>query len=167
MFSKALLHPSQADVTAMIARKNLMNKKQNANAVTLEKARLHQARMLALGRNEHAEVAQIDKQLAALTGESTLPRPPTRADELAKLNERNRRANIEAARKIEMIEAERKRKERKLAAAANGAATPPPDRLKLLKNADLSRFVLPSLFFLSLRHDKSMLIKSLAMLVRS
>lgn len=119
-----------------------MNRKQNANAITVEKARLNQARMLAMGRNDHAEVAQIDKQLTALTGDPAPARPPTRADDLARLNERNRKANIEAARKAEMLEAERKRRERKLAAAANGTATPPLDRVKMLKNAELSRFVL-------------------------
>lgn len=122
----------------MIARRTQMNKKHNATAVTLEKARLNQARILALGRKDHAEVAQIDIQLAALAPEST-PVRSSRADDLAKLNERNRKANQEAARKIEMLEAERKRRERKLAALANGTATPPLDRVKMLKNE--SRFV--------------------------
>jgi RNA polymerase-associated protein RTF1 len=132
---------TQADITAMLARRNQMGKKQNAMAVTMEKSRLNQARTLALRRNDLVEVAQIDAQLAALTGDSTPARSKSnQLDELAKLNERNRKANMEAARKAEMLEAERKRSNRKLAMQANGTATPPSDRLKLLKNPD-SRFV--------------------------
>ncbi|KIP10772.1 hypothetical protein PHLGIDRAFT_100587 [Phlebiopsis gigantea 11061_1 CR5-6] len=132
---------TEADVTAMIARRAQMNKTQSTNVTTLEKSRLLQARKLALGRNDHVEAAQIDKQLAALASESQPSRmAPSRTDELAKLNERNRRANIEAARKAEMLEHERKRRERKLAAvAASRTATPPVDRLAALKNGDVSR----------------------------
>lgn len=127
----------------MIARRAQMNKTQSANATTLEKSRLLQARKLAIGRNDLVELAQIDKQLATLASESQPTRiAPSRTDELAKLNERNRRANIEAARKAEMLEHERKRRERKL--AASRTATPPVDRLTALKNGDVSRFVLLS-----------------------
>ena len=117
-----------------------MNKKQNAAQITLEKSRLNQARALALGRNDRAEVAEIDAQLALLNGEAPARPRSSQVDELAKLNERNRKANIEAARKAEMLETERKRRERKLA-HASGTAT--PDRIRMLRNGD-SRFVLLS-----------------------
>lgn len=112
-----------------------MNKKPSAAHITLEKSRLNQARTLALRRNDLVEVAQIDTQLTALTGDLIPARPrSSQADDLARLNERNRKANMEAARKAEMLEAERKR--RKLQAHANGTATPTSDRMKLLRNGD-------------------------------
>src|ERR1700759_3729444 len=56
-------------------------------------------------------------------------------DKLAKVNERNRKANLEAVRRAELAEAERKRKERKLAAMHGGELRPstphdPSARLK-------------------------------------
>lgn len=97
---------------------------------TLERSRLNAQRALALRRNDLQEVEQIDSQLATLA--------PTRsrqseeaADLLAKVNERNRKANMEAVRKAELAESERKRRERKLAAA--GTPVPvldPSARLK-------------------------------------
>ena len=57
-------------------------------------------------------------------------------DKLAKVNERNRRANMEAIRKTEAAEAERRRKERekRLAASQSGSAAASPavvDRVKM------------------------------------
>ncbi|EKM57104.1 uncharacterized protein PHACADRAFT_254665 [Phanerochaete carnosa HHB-10118-sp] len=124
---------TEADISVMITRKTQMNKKQNAAQITLEKSRLNQARTLALRRNDLVEVADIDAKLIALTGETTARPRSSQADELARLNERNRKANIEAARKADMLESERKRRERKLA-HAHGAAT--PDRVRMLKNGD-------------------------------
>lgn len=91
--------------------------KSQANRVTLEKARLLQARMLALRRNDKTEVAMLDAQLAELAVESSPTKPEPTEDTsalLAKVNERNRRANQEAIRRAELQEAERKRRERRL-----------------------------------------------------
>lgn len=125
----------------MIARKNQISKKQSSVAISIEKQRLNQARNLAMRRNDLVEVAQIDAQLTAMGGSDTGAREASsKLDELARLNERNRRANLEAARKAGQLEAERKRRdrERKLAALASGTAT--PDRIKALKDGE-SRFV--------------------------
>ena len=102
-----------------------------------------QARQLALKRNDTAEVEQIDAKLAELLASAEANSPSRRtkeenaSDVLARVNERNRKANLEAIRKAEQLEAERRR-QRKLA-SANGTATPPADRLR--PKAIDSRFV--------------------------
>ncbi|KAH7915879.1 hypothetical protein BJ138DRAFT_823015 [Hygrophoropsis aurantiaca] len=134
---------TESDITAMLARKNqLSNGGQSAAALTLERSRLMQAKTLAARRQDYAEVAEIDAKLAEL------PVPTTNAsteenisDRLAKVNERNRKANLEAVRKAEVLEAERKRRDRKLAAAgASGVATPtdPSARLKVLPRTTIN-----------------------------
>lgn len=114
----------------MLARKSQLQSGKSSGMTTLERSRLNAQRALALRRNDLQEVEQIDSQLATLA--------PTRsrqseeaADLLAKVNERNRKANMEAVRKAELAESERKRRERKLAAA--GTPVPvldPSARLK-------------------------------------
>ncbi len=88
--------------------------KSQANRVTLERARLMQARMLAVRRNDKQEVAMLDAQLAELAVESPPAKPEPTEDTsalLAKVNERNRKANQEAIRRAELQESERKRRE--------------------------------------------------------
>jgi hypothetical protein len=60
---------------------------------------------------------------------------------MAKVNERNRRANLEATRKAEQMEAERRKRERKLAAAARASNSPAPSALAALK-IGVSRYVM-------------------------
>ena len=111
-------------------------------AITLEKSRLHQARTLAYRRKDHKEVAELDKKIALLTGRTSQthsPAPPERETAA----QREQRTKIENLRKAEQVELERRRKERKerlLAAEAEGTATPPLDRLKGSSVA-ASRFV--------------------------
>lgn len=112
-----------------------------------------QARTLAIRRQDAAEVEVIDAQLLELAAreEPGHARQEATTDMLAKVNERNRKANLEAVRKSELIEVERKRRERKLAAAhgGSGATTPsdPSARLKTLPRLfESSRFVFSSLF---------------------
>lgn len=101
-------------------------------------------------RQDYAEVADIDAKLKRLPVVQT-PREDeseSLSDKLAKVNERNRRANVEAVRKAELLEAERKRRERKLASAGgSGIATPvdPSARLKTRPRMfnDTSRCVTP------------------------
>ncbi|KNZ72520.1 RNA polymerase-associated protein [Termitomyces sp. J132] len=120
---------TESDINAMLARKNQLNKKTTAISATMEKSRLMQARTLAQRRNDYNEVAEIDAKLAELT--PSQPQKDESVDLLAKVNERNRKANMEAVRKAELAEVERKRRERKL--AASGTATPvdPSARLKI------------------------------------
>jgi RNA polymerase-associated protein RTF1 len=114
-----LNYESQNDIAAMLRRKSQLQGdagKSQANRVTLERARLKQARMLALRRNDKAEVAMLDAQLEELAVESSPTKPEPTEDAsalLAKVNERNRKANLDAIRRAELQEAERKRRERR------------------------------------------------------
>lgn len=115
----------------------------------MERSRLNAARTLALRRNDFDEVAEIDAQLAALVTPIKSRQSEEAADLLAKVNERNRKANMEAVRKAELAEAERKRRERKLAATGTPVQVHDPSaRLKtvprLFNSATptTSRFVL-------------------------
>lgn len=117
----------------MLARKSQLNNNKPAGLTTMEKSRLNQARTLAQRRHDFAEVEEIDAKLAALaavTQERHDPRED-RVDLLAKVNERNRKANMEAVRKAELLEAERKRRERKLGAAGTLTPVDPSARLKI------------------------------------
>jgi len=128
---------TEDDINAMLARKNQINStKHSAAWLTMEKSRLNQARTLALRRQDYHESKTIDLQLAELTASNpvTQPREDDRADILAKVNERNRKANSEAVRKAEQMDAERKRRDRKLAAAARASASPAPSTLLAVKN---------------------------------
>ncbi|EGO26839.1 hypothetical protein SERLADRAFT_464355 [Serpula lacrymans var. lacrymans S7.9] len=128
---------TESDINAMLARKSqLQANKHSAGWITMERSRLTQARTLALRRQDYSEVADIDAKLAELPlPVNVREEEGTLNDRLAKVNERNRKANLEAIRKAELQEAERKRRERKLAAAgASGTATPtdPSARLKTI-----------------------------------
>ncbi|KAN0107257.1 hypothetical protein V8E52_010309 [Russula decolorans] len=111
---------TENDIATMLRRKSQLQGdagKSQANRVTLEKARLVQARTLALRRNDRKEAAMFHAQLAELAVESSPATPEPTEDAsalLAKVNERNRKANQEAIRRAELQEAERKRRERRL-----------------------------------------------------
>lgn len=133
----------------MVARKNQFNQQQSTAAITMERSRLMQAKTLAVRRQDYAEVADIEAKLKELPVVQTTreEEEESLADKLARVNERNRKANLEGVRKAELLEAERKRRERKLAhAAGSGVATPsdPSARLKTIPRTfnDTSRFVL-------------------------
>ncbi|KZT08127.1 plus-3-domain-containing protein [Laetiporus sulphureus 93-53] len=132
---------TESDITAMLARKQAdVNKKHSAAWVAMERSRLSQARTLAARRQDWVEVAEIDTQIAELAASAPTregSREDSREDILAKVNERNRKANLEAVRKAEMQETERKRRERKLLAAAGGTPRPstPADPTARLKFA--------------------------------
>jgi RNA polymerase-associated protein RTF1 len=118
----------------MLARKQMMSNKQSAVSVRMEKSRLTQARTLALRRQDLVEVRSIDAQLTELnTANPDMERGDTAADVMAMVNERNRKANLEATRKAEQIEAERRKRERKLAAVARASNSPAPSALVALK----------------------------------
>ena len=120
----------------MLARKSQLQVIKPTGMSAMERSRLNQARTLAQRRNDWNEVAEIDTKLAEEAARTLEQEQPARAstvqDMLAKVNERNRKANLEAVRKAEMAEVERKRKERKLLAQNGGRSTPtdPSARLK-------------------------------------
>lgn len=135
----------------MLARKNQFQSRQTTASLTMEKSRLNQARTLAIRRNDLSELAEIDEQLATLNAElaeRNRDKEETKGnDVLAKVNERNRKANLESIRNAELREAERKRRERKLmAAGGSGTSTPvnfdPSARLRTVPKVFNSRLVL-------------------------
>jgi hypothetical protein len=118
----------QSEVTAMIQRKKDIRKETMSHSTyILEKSRLQQLRNFAVKGGEHSEVITLDTQLAALDASiskllSPAPAPDDASERLAKVNERNRKANMTSIRKAEQAGSERKRKEReRLLAAAKGA----------------------------------------------
>src|ERR1700710_1349223 len=132
----------------MLARKSQLSNLQSGAAITLQRSRLIQAKTLAQRRQDYVEVAEIEAKLAELPAVATPARiegEESLSDKLTKVNERNRKANLEAVRRAELMESERKRRERKM--NASGTATPadPSARLKTvprLFNDTTSRFVL-------------------------
>ncbi|KAG6915157.1 hypothetical protein DXG01_012974 [Tephrocybe rancida] len=121
---------TESDINAMLARKNQLNaKKPSGLSTTMEKSRLMQARTLAQRRQDGKEVAEIDLKLAELV--ASQPQKDEGIDILAKVNERNRKANMEAVRKAELAESERKRRDRKLAASGTQTPVDPSARLKI------------------------------------
>ncbi|KAI0634196.1 hypothetical protein C8Q77DRAFT_1110366 [Trametes polyzona] len=113
---------TESDIAAMLARKQAMQTaKQSSAHLAMERSRLHQAKTLALRRQDYEEVKQIEAQLSELASAREAQREESSSDILARLNERNRKANMEAVRKAERAELERKRRERSLRA---GTATP-------------------------------------------
>jgi len=117
---------TESDVAAMLARKNeLQAGKHTAQTATMERSRLNQARTLALRRHDYAELEMVNRQLAELPAAVAI-REEEISDMLTKVNERNRKANIEAVRKSEIQEVERKRRERQLQAAARASGTSTP-----------------------------------------
>ena len=110
----------------MLARKSeLQTGKPTGQSATMERSRLNQARTLALRRQDFKEVGTIDQQLSELPA-ATGTSEEEISDMLAKVNERNRKANLDAVRKSEIQEAERKRRDRKLQAAARASGTSTP-----------------------------------------
>jgi hypothetical protein len=113
---------TEADIARMLERKRA--DVPSARAAMLERARLHQALELARARNERVEVADLEAQLAQLAGPADAPAVgPEDALQarLREVDERNRRASAEAARRAEI---ERKRARRKLEAERAAVSTP-------------------------------------------
>ncbi|KAG8963272.1 hypothetical protein FRC00_007026 [Tulasnella sp. 408] len=125
---------TDAEISAMIARQKELKKKITAGELYSKKAGLNTQRMLALKRGERDEVAKIDAQLAALdaTWKPDTGNNSGSEDVLAKINERNRRANLESMRKADLELAKRKRD-----AAAGGAV---PDLSARVKTVVKTRY---------------------------
>ncbi|KAJ6624731.1 hypothetical protein B0H10DRAFT_2005859 [Mycena sp. CBHHK59/15] len=101
---------TENDVTAMIARR----RGAPGPGAVAERARLIATRTLAFRRQDYAEVAEIDAQLALAPAPAPAAAKESAQDLLARVNERNRRANMEAVRRAEVLEAERRRRERRM-----------------------------------------------------
>lgn len=117
------------DITAMVERKKQLSSNVDAQTLRMARSKLNQQRSLALKRQDAKEVAELDEELAKVQAQIDYIGADdvvgtTMDEKLRKVNERNRKANVEAVRRAELAEAERKRKERELAAkaAAQGGA---------------------------------------------
>ncbi|KAL0581688.1 RNA polymerase-associated protein rtf1 [Marasmius crinis-equi] len=137
---------TDSDITAMLLKKNQLNARSSGAHTTFERARLIQERTLAQRRQDYKEVDEIDAKLADFdaqhgTGSNGASREGTpglkshkddKSDVLAMLSEKNRKANAEAVRRAELMEAEKRRRERKLAMSGSGTVTPsdPSARLR-------------------------------------
>ncbi|KAJ7274179.1 hypothetical protein C8J57DRAFT_1506287 [Mycena rebaudengoi] len=95
------------DITEKQINKMLADKRKiGAPLRGTQSTRLRAERELAVRLGEHTTVRRIDARLSR----SSAPHPPTETkDPLALVNERNRTANMEAVRKAERLEVERKR----------------------------------------------------------
>ncbi|KAN0133045.1 plus-3 domain containing protein [Lactarius tabidus] len=138
---------TESDIATMLQRKRRLQgdsgKPQAVNWASLERARLTQERTLAIRRNDKEEVRILDAQLAVLALESPALTDSTEDASilLAKVNERNRKANLEAIRRAELQEAERKRRERRL---GTPTALDPSARLRTVPRLFASRSTTPN-----------------------
>ncbi|CUA66789.1 RNA polymerase-associated protein C651,09c [Rhizoctonia solani] len=97
------------DITKMMERKSALKQQPSHAQVLQEKSRLNQARNLAISRRDAAEVAELDVKIAEL---ETLASGVTREqeeDQWAKVNERNRRLNLEQTKKAEALAAAKRK----------------------------------------------------------
>ena len=106
----------------MLTRKQTIDAaRQVSTHSTLERSRLNQERTLASRRGDQAEVAALDAKIAEMEANKPQSRTEESSELLARVNERNRRLNMEQVRKAERAELERKRRDRERRA---GTATP-------------------------------------------
>ncbi|KAJ4490436.1 hypothetical protein J3R30DRAFT_3421818 [Lentinula aciculospora] len=150
---------TESDLNSMLQKARALTSQRPPGWTTLERSRLNQARTLAQRRQDHAEVAELDAQIAefdarygnaATNGnpsgnQNENGRSSSGSDVLMKLSEKNRKANAEAVRRAEQQEAERKRRERKLAMSGSGTVTPvdPSARLKTVPRMLIARTPTP------------------------
>ncbi|KAJ3976042.1 hypothetical protein EV361DRAFT_817349, partial [Lentinula raphanica] len=156
---------TEKDISSMISKNRELNSQRPPGWTTLERSRLNQARTLALRRQDHAEVAKLDAEIVEFDArygnangsngksDENNTRSSSGSDVLMKLSEKNRKANAEAVRRAEQQEAERKRRERKLAMNGSGASTPvdPSARLKILPRTLIARTPTPGMSSLLFR----------------
>ncbi|ODQ65320.1 plus-3-domain-containing protein [Nadsonia fulvescens var. elongata DSM 6958] len=99
------------EVNNLIERRQKMSSKSSGANIVLEKSLWQQQRLIAVQKNDLAEVARIDRKLADLE-KSINPSKNFESplDKLAKVNERNRKANQDFVRKAEVKNNEERRK---------------------------------------------------------
>ena len=102
----------QKDIDSILAKKQALMGPSSSNLNTaLQKQRLTKERDLAIQRRDFEEASQLEKQLEEL--QDSTHNKPEQKDLLTMVNERNRKANLEAVRKAEAEAAERRKKERR------------------------------------------------------
>lgn len=104
---------TEHDISVMLVRKSQLQTNTRGGLSMLERSRMMQERTLALRRQDYEEVSEIDAKLEEANKGNNVTKPGGGVELLAKVNERNRKANVEAVRRAEIAEIERKRRERK------------------------------------------------------
>ncbi|KAG8688571.1 hypothetical protein FRC08_011364, partial [Ceratobasidium sp. 394] len=92
---------TDSDITKMMERKAALQQRPSHAQILQEKSRLNQARNLARSRRDAAEVAELDAKIAELEAQSEARAPEE--DQWAKVNERNRRLNLEQTKRAEAL----------------------------------------------------------------
>ncbi|KAF9269503.1 plus-3-domain-containing protein [Marasmius fiardii PR-910] len=123
---------TETDIAAMLFKKGQLNASRTSGALTtFERARLIQERTLAQRRQDYKEVGEIDAKLAEFDAQHGTPgiksQKEDKGDVLAMLSEKNRKANAEHIRRAELVEAEKRRRERKLALSGQSGTSTPTD----------------------------------------
>jgi len=119
------------DITAMLERRKELEKVVDTKKLMGDrsdlKKRVDLLRKGVQDSDSLAQIAALESQIAALTAQIDSVTggdgvEDSKEEVLRKVNERNRKANLEAIRKAELAEVERKRREREVAAkmAASG-----------------------------------------------
>lgn len=114
---------TESDIDNMLKRRKEMQSTTNPSTLKMERQRLNQARSLAQKRHDYTEVAELEQKISELQAQIDASGidhvvGDSRDEALRKVNERNRKANVEAVRKAELAESERKRREREMMAKA-------------------------------------------------
>jgi RNA polymerase-associated protein RTF1 len=91
----------QVDINKMMESKAALQQRPSHGQLLQEKARLNQARNLARSRRDVVEIAELDAKIAELESRSEARAPEE--DQWAKVNERNRRLNLEQTKKAEAV----------------------------------------------------------------
>ncbi|KAG8927066.1 hypothetical protein FRC02_008513 [Tulasnella sp. 418] len=102
---------TELEIAAMVNRQSQIRNKPTQSQVYFEKARLNQARVMASKQGDHAEVDRLTAAIAELDGKGNKSDEQTKLEAVARVNERNRRANMEGVRKAEIETAARRKKE--------------------------------------------------------
>ncbi|KAF8678095.1 RNA polymerase II C-terminal domain phosphoserine binding [Rhizoctonia solani] len=97
------------DITKMMERKAALKQQPSHAQLLQEKSRLNQARNLAISRRDAAEVAELDVKIAELEVLAVGVTRDQEEDQWAKVNERNRRLNLEQTKRAEALAAAKRK----------------------------------------------------------
>ncbi|CAE6419313.1 unnamed protein product [Rhizoctonia solani] len=100
---------TDSDITKMMERKAALKQHPSHGQLLQEKSRLNQARNLAISRRDAAEVAELDVKIAELEVLAVGVTRDQEEDQWAKVNERNRRLNLEQTKRAEALAAAKRK----------------------------------------------------------
>lgn len=100
---------TDSDINKMMERKAALKQQPSHAQLLQEKSRLNQARNLAISRRDTAEVAELDAKIAELEVLASGVTRDQEEDQWAKVNERNRRLNLEHTKRTEALAAAKRK----------------------------------------------------------